>query len=204
LRDANDNRVEDPIFGGFQYDYGGNFGRRAWNSTNGIADAHYDAKRTDVNTILGNFNIGVDFTDYLKLEVRYSGQYNNSDDASRGNPYYGGAATSGGSLFKTKDLNINQNFLQLLRFNKSFGDHSLEAFVAHETTENKFSRMNAGAQKAILPNTFDLAQYTTPFGKANSYTQEWTIDSYFSQLNYSFAQKYFVTGSVRRDGSSRL
>lgn len=204
LRDANGNRVEDPIFGGYQFDYGGDFDRRAWNGTNGVADAHYDRKRTDVNTILGNFNIGIDFTDYLKFEVRYSGQYNSSDDASRANPYYGGAKGSGGSLFKTKDLNINQNFLQLLRFNKSFGDHSLEVFVAHETTENKFTRMNAGAQKAILPNTFDLSQYTTPFGKANSYTQTWSIDSYFSQLNYNFDHKYYVTGSVRRDGSSRF
>ncbi|RXJ44579.1 SusC/RagA family TonB-linked outer membrane protein [Gelidibacter gilvus] len=204
LRDANGNRVEDPIFGGFQYDYGGSFGRRAWNSTNGIADAKYDVQRTDVNTLLGNFNVGVDFTDYLKLELRYSGQYNFSDDASRANPYYGGAKGSGGTLFKTKDLNVNQNFLQLLRFNKTFGEHSLEAFVAHESTENKFQRMSAGAQKAILPNTFDLSQYTTPFGKANSYTQGWTLDSYFSQLNYSFAHKYFVTASVRRDGSSRF
>ena len=31
---------------------------------------------------------------------------------------------------------ILQNFLQLLRFNKSFKDHNLELFVAHESTSN--------------------------------------------------------------------
>ncbi|WP_417861014.1 SusC/RagA family TonB-linked outer membrane protein [Winogradskyella sediminis] len=204
LRDTDGNRIADPIYGGFQYDYGGEYGRRSWTNTNGIADAYYDLEQTDVITMLGNFNVGVDFTDYLKLEMRYSGQYNYSDNSSRANPYYGGSADVGGTLFKQQLTNTNQNFLQLLRFNKSFGDHDVEAFVAHESTENRYKVFGAGAQTAILPNTLDLAQYTTPFGKAYSYTQGWTLDSYFAQLNYSYAQKYYVTGSVRRDGSSRF
>ncbi|GGW68420.1 SusC/RagA family TonB-linked outer membrane protein [Winogradskyella epiphytica] len=204
LRDADGNRIADPIFGGYQFDYGGEYGRRAWTNTNGIADANYDLVQTDVATVLGNFNVGVDFTDYLKLELRYSGQYNDEDYASRANPFYGGSADVGGTLFKVQDLNINQNFLQLLRFNKSYGAHTVEAFVAHESTENRFKRMGAGAQTAILPNTLDLAQYTTPFGKAYSFTQGWTLDSYFSQLNYNYDGKYYFTASVRRDGSSRF
>src|SRR5690606_37908591 len=46
LRDTAGNLVADPIFGGSQYDYGNEpFNRRAWNSTNGIADARYDLSR---------------------------------------------------------------------------------------------------------------------------------------------------------------
>jgi hypothetical protein len=59
-------------------------------------------------------------------------------------------------------------------------------------------------QDAISPNTLDLSQYTTPYGRANSYSQRWTLDSYFGQLNYNYNQKYFLTASVRRDGSSRF
>jgi hypothetical protein len=30
------------------------------------------------------------------------------------------------------------------------------------------------------------------------------LESYFSQLNYNFNQKYYLSGSIRRDGSSRF
>ncbi|SFU31677.1 TonB-linked outer membrane protein, SusC/RagA family [Pustulibacterium marinum] len=204
LRDADGNLVEDPIFGGNQFDYGAETGRRAWTSTNGIADSNYDLARTDVATVLGNFNISADITDWLTASVRYSGQLQTSEYASAANQFYGGWAEAGGYLYRSSSKNINQNFLQMLRFNKSFGEHSIEAFVAHESTENKYKLMSASATKAITPLSTDLAQYTTAYGRASSYTQTWSIDSYFGQLNYDYQQKYFLTGSVRRDGSSRF
>jgi TonB-linked SusC/RagA family outer membrane protein len=207
LRDAAGNLVTDPIFGGYRFDYGGangSIGRRSWTSTNGIADANYDLSQTDATTLLGNFNFAVDFTDYLTFESRYSGQYQQYDGSSRSNPYYGSFADAGGYLSKDVSSTVNQNFLQLLRFNKSFGSHNIEAFVAHESTSNTFKDFNAAATRAIMPNTLDLSQYTTPSGRANSYSQRWTLDSYFGQLNYNYNQKYFLTGSVRRDGSSRF
>ena len=204
LRDASGNLVADPIFGGSQYDYGSLTGRRAWNSTNGIADAKYDLSQTDSKTLLGNFNIAVDLTKSLTFETRYSGQYQQYDGSNRSNPYYGGFAPDYGALFKNVSSTVNQNFLQLLRYNKSFGSHSVEAFVAHESTSNTYNNFSAAATHAILPNTLDLSQYTEVYGRPDSYSQRWTLESYFSQLNYNFDQKYFLTASVRRDGSSRF
>ena len=204
LRDDNGDLVPDPIFGGSQYDYGSAYGRRAWNSTNGIADANYDLSQTIGTTLLGNFNVNLDLSKDLTFETRYSGQYQNYDGANRNNPYYGGWAASYGFLSKDISNTTNQNFLQLMRYDKSFGEHSLETFIAHESTEWKFKDFNAAAQHAILPNTLDLAQYTEAYGRATSYSQSYTLESYFSQLNYDYAKKYYLTASVRRDGSSRF
>ncbi|TDP58375.1 SusC/RagA family TonB-linked outer membrane protein [Flavobacterium dankookense] len=204
LRDTNGDLVEDPIFGGNQYDYGALTGRRAWNSTNAIADAKYDRVRDLATTLLGNFNFKIDITKDLAFETRYSGQYQNNDYASRNNPFYGGSAEVGGSLFKDIRTNKNQNFLQLLRYSKTFGRHNLETFVAHESTQNEINVMTGSAQNAVNPYTFDLAQYTTATGRADSFSQRWAIESYFAQLNYDFSKKYFLTASVRRDGSSRF
>ena len=108
LRDTDGNLIADPIFGGNQYDYGNDYGRRAWNATNGIADSKYDVSRTNSITLLGNFNLGIDFTEWLSLDIRYSGQFGDTDSASRGNPYYGGNAGSG-FLSKSLSQNVNQN-----------------------------------------------------------------------------------------------
>jgi len=205
LRDTNGELVADPIFGGFQYDYGNvPYVRRAWNSTNGIADARYDLSRTDGTTFLGNFNIGIDITKDLSFETRYSGQYQQFDGANRNNQFYGGWVTAGGLLSISSDRVTNQNFLQLLRYGKTFGNHGIEAFVAHESTEWRRDFFSAAASRAILPNTLDLAQYTTPFGRATSWSRGYTLDSYFSQFNYDYNKKYFLTASARRDGSSRF
>lgn len=201
LRDADGNRIVDPYFGGYQYDYGTD--RRAWNGTNGIADSKYNLSRTLENTVLGNFNLGIDFTDYLKLEVRYGGRYGFNEGTSRQNQYYGGVAGSG-TLSKSKTTSTNHNFLQLVRFNKTYGDHSVEAFAAHESTEYKFTSLSAAKENAIIPNSNDLSQYTSTRGQPNSYTQGWALESYFAQANYNYLQKYYVTGSIRRDGSSRF
>lgn len=204
LRDANGDLVADPIFGGNQYDYGDSYDRRSWTLTNGIADANYDLSRTDGTTLLGNFNVVANLNKEFTFETRYSGQYQNFEGANRNNQFYGGWAGAGGLLSISVDKSINQNFLQLLRFNKSFDKHSVEAFIAHESTDFQRKVFSAAASRAILPNTLDLDQYTTPFGRASSYTQGYTLESYFGQLSYNYDQKYYLTASARRDGSSRF
>ncbi|MUU78926.1 SusC/RagA family TonB-linked outer membrane protein [Winogradskyella endarachnes] len=204
LRDTEGNLVEDAIFGGYQFDYGTDYGRRAWNATNGIGDATYDSDRTDVITMLGNFNVGIQFTDWLKFDTRYSGQIDTSNNISVNNPFYGAGASSQGYLYRRERTNINQNFLQMLSFTKSFGDHTLDAFVAHESTVERYDWFSAAAQHAIIPNSTSLDQYTTSVGQATNYTLRTALDSYFTQLNYNYGQKYYLTASVRRDGSSRF
>ena len=38
----------------------------------------------------------------------------------------------------------------------------------------------------------------------DSYTREYKKEGYFARLNYDFDDKYYVTASYRRDGSSRF
>jgi TonB-linked SusC/RagA family outer membrane protein len=203
LRDTDGNLIADPIFGGNQYDYGNDYGRRAWNATNGIADSKYDVSRTNSITLLGNFNLGIDFTEWLSLDIRYSGQFGDTDSASRGNPYYGGNAGSG-FLSKSLSQNVNQNWNQILKFNTNIGELNIDGIIGHESNENRFKNMNAAAQNAILPNNLDLDQYTIPFGRAGSYSQAYTLESWLGAVNLSYDGKYFLSSSVRRDGSSRF
>lgn len=204
LRDANGDFIADPIYGGNQFDYGTDYGRRAWNATNGIGDATYNLNRTDVVTMLGNFNLGIDLTDWLKFETRFSGQLDTSNRISVDNPFYGSGASSQGFASRRERTRIDQNFLQMLRYSNSFGDHGLDAFVAHESTVERYDWFSASAQIAIIPMSTSLDQYTTAFGKPTNYTQRLSMDSYFGQINYNYDTKYYLTGSLRRDGSSKF
>jgi len=203
LRDAQGNLVADPIFGGNQYDYGN--GRGFGALTNAIADAHYDRNYYNRHEFNGNAFIKADITDFLSFETRIGGQYYNNSRDVLNNKYYGSAASESmkGSIFKSKTEMFNWNFLQMLRFNKRFGQHGVQAFVAHET--------NSWQQNYLSANKTTLIEDGVPeFNNAvnnqasYSYVNNFTLESYFANLNYDFDNKYLLSATVRRDGSSRF
>lgn len=89
-----------------------------------------------------------------------------------------------------------------LNYNKTFGNHNLSANAIFERTDNKqrfFTIQNTSA----LPNGF------TEFNQngislADSNTLPDVLTSYVGLLGYSYANKYFFNGSIRRDASSKF
>ena len=205
-RDAAGNYIADPYYGGYQYDYGGGAtGERGFGAlTNAIADAKYDRDRRDTHELNGNVNFDVQLFKGLNFETLYGAQYFDYEQNIRNNPFYGSAAQQFGSLYKERQSYFMQNFLQLLRYKKEFGNHKFEAFVAHETNSYKQNWFSASKQKAVLDNTFDLDQYIITSAPASSYTESAALESYFGQLNYNYDGKYYLTATGRRDGSSRF
>ncbi|MBA6154050.1 SusC/RagA family TonB-linked outer membrane protein [Gelidibacter maritimus] len=207
LRDNNYQLVPDPIFGGYQYDYGTNSGFRPRpnaNNLNPIASALYDhvgSKRHEINA---SFNGKIKLTSDLTFETTFGAQYYNNNYKSMGNQFYGVATANAGDLFMRQTEVRTINFLQLLRYKKSFGNHNLEVLAAHESNEFKRTYGTQFKGKAIIPGELELDNYIVNLSPATGYSEARTLESYFGQINYNFDNKYYLTGSVRRDGSSRF
>ena len=206
LRDEDGNTIVNPNTGDNFYDFGNLYGRGFSPLTNGIADANYNLIRDYAHTLTGNFSFDINITKDLVFETRYGGQYENWDyinmdnvEAISGNP-----GNPLGYLSREDDEYKNQNFLQLLRYTKTIGNHGLEAFAAHESTQWERNYFSAAKQNAIIFGATDLSLYTQIVGKPTSYTRGYTLESYFGQVSYNYAQKYYVSASARRDGSSRF
>ncbi|MFD0977696.1 SusC/RagA family TonB-linked outer membrane protein [Salinimicrobium gaetbulicola] len=207
LRDDNGDLVPDPIFGGNQYDYGSDSKFRARpnaNNVNPIASALYDFDGTNRHELNGNFSFEIGLTEHLTFESKFGAQYSMSRRKVFTNPFYGGGVSTGGDLFTNDFERLTKNFLQLLRYKNQFGDHSLEVLAAHESNEYKLSETSQYKGKAVHHNIYELNNFVENLSPAEGYTEGRTLDSYFAQLNYDFLDKYFLTGSVRRDGSSRF
>ncbi|MBW1657780.1 SusC/RagA family TonB-linked outer membrane protein [Flavobacterium quisquiliarum] len=200
-RDSKGNILQDPIYGGGLYDYGQN--RRFGSLTNAISDAYKTVDRTGRHELNLNVSFDLQFTKGLNLETRVGSQYFNSSRDLKGDSFYGSSAQQNGSLDKTKNERLSYNILNLLRFKKDIGSHSIEALVAHES--NKFSQayMYASGHNLFDPNGLELnnAVVSSP---SSSYTYGFSLESYFSQLNYNYKDTYFLSGTVRRDGSSKF
>ncbi|MGQ0537541.1 MAG: SusC/RagA family TonB-linked outer membrane protein [Gemmatimonadaceae bacterium] len=102
----------------------------------------------------------------------------------------------------------NLNFQQLLTVNPRIGDkHEFDVVGGYEYSEFE----NAGFEVEVRDFITDAFRWNN-LGAGNqanspppvSYNQESKLVSFFSRANYGFAERYFLTGVVRYDGSSRL
>jgi TonB-linked SusC/RagA family outer membrane protein len=202
MKDAEGNNIEDPIFGGPRFDYG-EAGRKFGSLTNALADATYDTQRDDRHELNGAASVNINITNGLSFENRLGLQYYNNKYVNRGNKYYGSSASQNGSIYNERSEMFSYNLLNLLRYNKTFGEHSFEVLAAHEATEYSLDYMEVSAFNLVDPNSedFNNAVVSNPI---DSYREEYSLESFFAQVSYDFKKTYFISASARRDGSSRF
>lgn len=117
---------------------------------------------------------------------------------------YEGAATGGlASLGNTTTYSwLNENTLTYL---KEFGRHSLTALVGFTQQESANESFTAGSQAFV---TDDLSYNSLESGsvlvRPTSNTFDWVLHSYLSRVSYNYNGLYYLTASIRRDGSSRF
>jgi TonB-linked SusC/RagA family outer membrane protein len=90
---------------------------------------------------------------------------------------------------------------QLLSWKKSFGEHSLDILVGHESSDFT-SKMLTGQKTGVVIPGLPVVSNATRFSYLDGYNDLYKVEGFFSRLNYSYKNKYFVNGSFRRDGSS--
>jgi len=202
LRDENGKIVQDPIFKGNQYDYG--VGRSFGGLTNSIADAKYNKLRTNANQVTGNFSWNIRFNKHLTFENTLGAQLYASKSNDLRNPFYGSAEKQGGYVFKTDQLLFSYNFLNLLRYKQSFGSHNIEALAAHESNAWERKLQYVQKSKMVHPDIDDLNNFVIVPAPPSGFTDQVRLESYFGQINYNFDNKYYLSSSVRRDGTSRF
>ncbi|RXM49578.1 TonB-dependent receptor [Flavobacterium sp. YO12] len=90
-----------------------------------------------------------------------------------------------------------------LTYDAHFGAHNVNAVVGSSSQSNKYDFLNGSIQKFASDETQQIDNGTlqpTVGGNAS----EWAIMSYLARVNYDYDGKYYVTGTIRRDGSSRF
>ncbi|WP_273216133.1 SusC/RagA family TonB-linked outer membrane protein [Runella zeae] len=97
----------------------------------------------------------------------------------------------------------NYSFDQLLTYTPQIGSqHSLD-MLAGFTSQKEILRGVSGSA-----NTFpdDLVPYlgAGSIRASNSYENGWTLLAYLARVNYAFKDKYLLSASYRREGSSRF
>lgn len=132
------------------------------------------------------------------LSMDYTGSYRTTYQ----NPQYGDAAPYG-RITKRYDRSMGMTWNQLLTYNRDFGMNSIDVLAGHESYLYRFNRLSATRINFPFPGLTELAGASTGEG-STSYEDNDRIESYLGRINYDYADRYYLTASVRTDGSSRF
>lgn len=188
-------------------DENGNYtGAYEGTSLNPLRDILLDYNRTRMTRMFSTGYASVEPIKGLKLKETLSYDYNIQKDARYYNPLSSAGSKSGsdartvkgfieyGKLISSTSLNYVRTFAW---------KHHLDVLAAYEI--ESYQTDKAIGEKYKLPSE----KLTEPDNAAvlnafESSTQDYRMISYISRLNYDYDDRYYVAGSFRRDGSSRL
>lgn len=139
----------------------------------------------------------------LKLAVNFGFDLVSSKAKTYYNPYFGNAVSKNGLAEIADGRTFSYTFNQLLTWDRKFGDFHVDLLAGHEAYAYNYQYLMGYKSGYPFGNMYELAPATT-VEDTNSYTNNYRVESYLSRVNFDFADKYYVSGSFRRDGSSRF
>jgi TonB-linked SusC/RagA family outer membrane protein len=107
--------------------------------------------------------------------------------------------------FNENRFGFNFTMENILNYNKTLGKHAFNFTGVQSIQKDNFEAYRTDVQGIPAPSQsfFSLNSATSVLG-VNSDLIEWTINSFMGRVNYSFDDKYLLTMTLRRDGSSRF
>jgi TonB-linked SusC/RagA family outer membrane protein len=168
---------------------------------NPIAIANLTTNELVRRQFLGGLNLGVTLMKGLTFRSSFNTNVGFSNSTYFVPSYkFGYAVNPTASLTNSAGTNTYWNWNQLLEYNRSFGKHNLNVMVMHEAQESAWKNISA-ARTGYVVNVLDLN-----IGDAKTATNgggqgDWAMESYLGRLNYNYADKYILMGTLRADGS---
>jgi TonB-linked SusC/RagA family outer membrane protein len=198
------------------YDIGGNFaGGKAvtlGNQSNPVWRAWGD--KDDVNNnlrIFGNVFAGFELTPGLEFTSRFGVNLTESSVAFYNpiNPAHS-EPTFTNSIGENYDLYREWTWSNTLAYSTVFNErHNVDVLVGQEANKG-ISRGNGSSISSLInPGDLNARYIQDALGDADSknvfsYGGRASLASFFGKLDYNYAQRYHLTFTLRRDGSSRL
>ena len=194
---------------GYQmYDYGdkGNAGltRPPLPGANGLQTSWLNKKKAEGNAFSGSGFVDISLYKGLKLTVNGSTNIDETRTTYLNNQYYGQFAEAGGTISKYHTRDIAYNLQQILNYNETFGKHNVGLMVGHEYYQKKYYYLSGTKSKLFSYDNEELGGAVVDGAGAHSYIDDYNSEGYFMRAQYDYAGRYFVSGSYRRDASSRF
>ena len=177
---------------------------------NPIQNQALNYRRRSNNYFYGQGDVQFEIISGLNAKVslyksRYSGDYSRWDDPTTS------IGKSNNGLAQRSSNTSNRELMEwTLDYNKAFGAdemHKVNALVGYSWENNEYASLYAQTTDfAVTSMGADNLQTGNKLkiGEVTSGRNAYKLISMFARANYSYGERYMVTATVRRDGSSKF
>jgi TonB-linked SusC/RagA family outer membrane protein len=170
---------------------------------NPLAIPYMDINKTKTYRLLASMFVEIKFMEGLKLKTTFSPDYVNLYEIKFWNKNHGNGPAYGGrsERHQTHDLMITST--TTLDFNRRFAEdkHGISAMIGFEAWQSTLEYALAQGTNFAFDFMNELVASTNPLSPS-SWTSKEVLLSYIARAEYDYDNKYFISGSFRRDGSS--
>ncbi|WP_298712850.1 TonB-dependent receptor [Chitinophaga sp.] len=158
------------------------------------------------------FNVAAD----LKLWKGFSYNFSAGRNISNTFSYSQTPAYDFGALARVEDPSRSeirgrteyQVFTHLLNYDQTFGKHNLKAMYGFSREKSVSQGTTAGGNHLSSPLIEALSgliiEGPNDYIRGNGWNSSSSLQSYFGRVSYNYDDRYYLQGSLRRDGSSRF
>ncbi len=175
-----------------------------YSGDNPLSDIYNNTNNTIGNNFLGNAYAEIKLPYNLKLRTQFNSVIENSKYDYFLDPYKSlyGLSLNGQANDSYSETN-RWAWDNTLTYSKIFGSHTLNIVVGTSALEESIALSSSSGQgfatSAIQTLNAASGHYTV-----STQNFEWSTQSYFGRINYSYNDKYLFTGTFRTDGTSRV
>jgi len=152
---------------------------------------------------LGNINAEYTITDDVKFNMLLGGSFMNIKESNfePKNPAFFDVPASGSD---STSMDLNWIMENTLNYNKTIERHNIQGVVGFTAQKDVFDSNFLFSNQ--FPNNLvpTLSATSGIITNGSSDKSEWSMLSYLARINYNFDSKYYITASIRTDGSSRF
>lgn len=194
----------DPVFNS---DGSYNKKTRVFNYENPIATINEVQNVRDAKRFLGNMRADLEIIKDLIGSVNV-GYIRDDNESSYFRPS-GLYATADNGFARRAYSNNTQKLIDVtFTYSKTFNDdHNLNVLGGYSWQESMydgFSAQGRDAQSDYIGSDDLGIMNDIQYGDIDSYKGKWNLIGFFGRVQYNYKSKYYVSGSLRRDGSSKF
>ncbi len=167
---------------------------------NAIEEAILNNELTKRNNYGYRFNTDFKIIEGLKVSFTFGKDIQTSINQSYENPVVGDGEPNG-RFDETRFTRTVENFNQIINYTKSFGDHNVDLTLGHESFNRFYEEHRTFKETETASGIYQLDNFSIILD-GSGFREDYKLEGFFARLNYNFNNKYYLSGSVRRDGSS--
>ena len=154
------------------------------------------------NNVQANAYFDIKLPIHLDFRTTFGYSYYNENMDYFQNAYnFGPVAQSNNSLTKMAVTSTQLLSNYVLTYDQSFGKHNINAVAGYEQISGSYSNINAGETSIGLPGYSFVQTSNSGLSLGGQYDANALIKSEFGRINYNYAGRYYLSGSIRQDAN---